>query len=120
MGKTIVPLIDLVFLTLGSVLAMMTQMERVTAMPISVAEVGSGSAIVQHGKFDVLTLSEGGLTLNDNPVAAEHLDTRLAGKRVVLRADRKLPIERVLRVMVGLHKAGCEVSVEVREEPSTQ
>ena len=57
MAKAILPLIDLVFLTLGSVLAMMTQMERVTAMPVTLAEVGQGSAVVQRGDFDVLTVS---------------------------------------------------------------
>ncbi len=120
MGKAIVPLIDLVFLTLGSVLAMMTQMERVTAMPVSLAEVGKGSAIVQHGEFDVLTISEDGLAFNGDPVGIEQIESRLAGKRIALRADRKLAVERVWRVMARLHKAGCEVAAEVREEPSIE
>ncbi|NOX55364.1 MAG: biopolymer transporter ExbD [Planctomycetes bacterium] len=120
MGKAIVPLIDLVFLTLGSVLAMMTQMERVTAMPVSLAEVGQGSAVVQHGKFEVLTVSAEGLSLNGKSVTIDQIEERLAGKRVVLRADRKLPVERVWRVMARLHKAGGEVAAEIREEPSTE
>jgi biopolymer transport protein ExbD len=120
MGKAIVPLIDLVFLTLGSVLAMMTQMERVTAMPVTLAEVGTGSAVVQRGDFDVLTVSAEGLSLNGEPVALEKVASRLAGKRVILRADRALPVERAWRVMAELHKAGCEVAAEVREEPHDQ
>jgi len=119
MTKAILPLIDIVFLTLGSVLACMTQMERVTAMPVSVAEVGSGSAVVQQGKFEVLTLTPGGMTLNGKPVVAERFESELAGKRVVLRVDRDLPTGRVWKVMARLHRAGCDISAEVKESPAT-
>ena len=119
MAKAILPLIDIVFLTLGSVLACMTQMERVTAIPVALTEVGKGSAILQHGDFDVLTVSADGLSLNGEPVTLDQVEDRSAGKRIVLRADRSLPVERVWQVIARLHKAGCEVAAEVREEPIT-
>ena len=115
MAKAILPLIDIVFLTLGSVLACMTQMERVTAMPVSVAEVGSGSAILQQGKFDVLAVTAEGMTLNGKPTGLDRIEQDLSGKKVVLRVDKDLPTGRVWQIMAKLHKAGCEISVEVKE-----
>ena len=115
MTKAILPLIDIVFLTLGSVLACMTQMQRVTAMPVSVAEVGSGSAIVHQGKFEILAMTSDGMTLNGKPIDLGRIEQELAGKKIVLRVDRDLPTGRAWQVMARLHCADCEVSVEVKE-----
>ncbi len=62
-GKTMVPLIDLVFLTLGSILAAMTQMERVEAIPVAVAQVAGSGQAVQRGEFDVVTVTARGVTV---------------------------------------------------------
>ena len=113
-GKTMVPLIDLVFLTLGSILAAMTQMERVEALPIAVAEVGGGAAKVQRGAFDVVTVTAGGLTVGDRPVDEDHLAVAVAGRRVVLRAARTLPTQRTLEILARIADVASEVTVEVR------
>ena len=113
-GKTIVPLIDLVFLTLGSVLAAMTQMQRVESIPVAVSRVGAGAAATPDGQFDVVALTGQGLTWNGQAVAEEQLPDKAAGKNVVLRAQRDLPTERTLGVLAGLTRAADKVSLEVR------
>ena len=120
MTRAILPLIDIVFLTLGSVLACMTQMERVTALPVSVAKVGSGAASVQEGEFEVLTLTTEGMILNGQPTSEEQLSEELGNRRVILRAEQSLPTERTLTVLAALVRAGADVSVEVKESLISQ
>lgn len=113
-GKTMVPLIDLVFLTLGSILAAMTQMERVEAIPVAVAEVSGAAARLQRGRFDIVTVTADGVTVGDRAVAEEDLADEVALRRVVLRAASGLPTERTLAVLAIVAEAASEVSVEVR------
>ena len=117
-GKTMVPLIDLVFLTLGSVLVTMTQMERVEAIPVAVAEVVGGAGKVQHGEFEVVTVTADGVRLGDRVVSDDHLAGEVDGRRVVLRAAADLPTERTLAVLARIAKAASEVSIEVRPVPA--
>ena len=113
-GRTMVPLIDLVFLTLGSILAAMTQMERVEAIPVAVAEVSGAAARLQRGQFDVVTVTADGVTVGGRAVAQEDLAGEVADRRVVLRAARDLPTERTLGVLAIIAEVASEVSVEVR------
>ena len=112
-AKAMLPLIDCILLTLGTVLAAMTQMQRVQALPVAVAKVGPGAAVVHHGRFVVLALTDDGLHFEGRSVTAAEAAAELAGRRVVLRADATLPTERTLRVVAVLSKAGEKVSVEV-------
>ena len=116
-SHSVVPLIDLVFLTLGSVLAAMTQMERVQTIPVEIAEVGEGSVAIRRGRFDVVSLTRDGMTFNGRPVSAGELAAKAAGREIVLRADRALPTQRTLAVLAQLAKAGADVSVQVTGEP---
>ena len=115
--KAILPLIDLVFLTLGAILGTMTQMERVTALPVEVARVGSGAAVVQQGEFSVLNVTADGLTLDGRPAARHEVLDQVRGRRIVLRIQRDLPTEQPLSLLAELVRAGAEVSLEVHERP---
>jgi biopolymer transport protein ExbD len=115
MFKALLPFADIALLTIGSLLACMTQMEHIKAIPVPLAEVAPGSATVQHGELNLLVLRGQEMTLNGSPVEWEDLGVRLAGKKVVLRADKGLPVGKVWRGMAGLHRAGCELLAEVRE-----
>lgn len=115
-ARSLVPLVDLVFLALGSVLAAMTQMERVEAIPVAVARVGSGAAHVRRGEFDVVSLTPDGLSLNGQPVDQAHLPARVAARDVVLRADQSLPTQRTLSVLAALVRAGADVSLQVAQD----
>ena len=112
-AKAMLPLIDCILLTLGTVLGAMTQMQRVQALPVSVARVGRGSAVVQSGRYELLSLTAEGLQWKDRTLTEADAATELAGRQVVLRADRTLPTERTLQVVAALSKAGVDVSLEV-------
>ncbi len=116
--QAMMPLIDLVFLTLGSVLAAMTQMERVTALPVELARVGQGAVVVQQGEFDVLVMKGTGIFLNDEPVDPNALRARLTGRRVVLRVERDLTAGRMMETLAMLHEVATEVSLEVSAHPT--
>jgi len=111
----ILPFIDLVFLALGGVLACMTKMEMVTALPISVTRIGKGSAIVQHEKFAVLTVAADGMSLDGKSITKDQLPSQVANKKIILRVDKALPTQRTVQVIGELAKAGVEMSIEVKE-----
>ena len=113
-ARTMIPLIDLVFLTLGSVLGAMTQMERIEAIPVEVSQIQRGSGSVQRGDFEMLTVTRDGMTLNGKPITNSELPSMLAGKDVVLRAERSLPTEQTLLVLGLSVNAGANVSLEVK------
>ncbi len=113
--RAILPLIDFVFLTLGAILAAMTQMERITAMPVEIARVGPGAAVVRQGRFSVLTLRSDGMALDGVPITAEELPSVVTGRQLILRAERSLSPQTLLGVLADLLAAGADVSLEVEE-----
>jgi len=112
----ILPLVDLVFLALGAMLACMTQMELIQTLPVEVTRIGKGSAVPQHGKFAVLTLTERGMTLDGKPITEHELASKVANKKIVLRAYKGLPTQDTISVIAKLAEAGAEVSIEVEEK----
>ena len=114
-GHALMPLIDLVFLTLGSVLAAMTQMERVTALPVTVVESRSGGAVVQHGEFDVVVVTDDTLHFNEMPVTQAELGELATGGRVVLRIAPATASERTLTILGDLYDPGADVTLEVKQ-----
>lgn len=115
-AKTAIPLIDLILLTLGSVLAAMTQMQRIEAIDVDVARVGPGPVAVRRGEIRIVTVSDDGLTLDGQAVRREQLADALAGSEVVLRAERSLPTQRTLALLAELTRAAGSVSVEVEPD----
>jgi biopolymer transport protein ExbD len=117
----ILPLVDLVFLALGAMLACMTQMELIHVLPIEVTRIGKGSSVMpQNEEFEVLTLTELGMTLSGEQITESDLPNRTANKRIVLRAYKGLPTQDTVRVIAKLAEAGAEVSVEVQETSSPE
>jgi biopolymer transport protein ExbD len=116
MSKSMLPLIDLVFLTLGSVLGAMTQMEQVESIPVDVSRVGKGAAVVNRGEFDVVAVTAEGLWHNGQQIDPVDLPALVTGRRVVLRAEKTIPTQETLDVLSRLSKSGAEVSLEVRQK----
>ena len=114
----ILPLVDLVFLALGGVLACMTQMEVIHALPISVTRVGKGSAVVQHEKFAILTVAADGMSLDGKPITKDQLPSQVTNKKIILRVDKALPTQKTVQVIGELAKAVTEMSIEVKESDS--
>jgi len=110
---TILPLVDLIFLAFGGALCCMTQMEVVQVLPVELARVGSGSAVVKHGKFSMLRLTKEGMYLDSEPVSEENLQESVKGRQVVMRVEGNLATSRTIQVMGALFSADAEVSLEV-------
>ena len=114
-GKALVPLIDIVFLSLASLLGVMSQMEMVEAIEVEISEVGDGTAAIQQGDFTVVSLTRDGLFVDGASIAESTLAEQVADHRVVLRAASGLPTNETLDVLAELTKVCSEVTVEVRE-----
>ena len=115
-----VPLIDIVFLTLGSLLGVMIEMRRVDAIDIDISEVGRGGSVVTSRETRVVALTADGLIVDGAVVDADQVDTLLAGETVVLRADRSLPTEATLDALATLTDICAAVSVEVTRVTPTE
>ena len=113
--QTVLPFLDMVFLSMGALLAMMVQMEHVTSIPIDTPRIGPGGAIVERGEFHVVTLDQTGITLNGQPIEQDRLMTSVAGERVVLRVERSIPTEETAGLLAALIGVGAMPSLEVRE-----
>lgn len=110
-----IPMIDLVFLTLGAIVAMLTQMELIKSIPVSLARVGPGAAVVTTGELDIVTLSDSGLMLNGRAVGVGEIAARDSWNDVVLRVDRAVESERMIEVLAELGKVEARVQIEVKE-----
>lgn len=114
-GKALVPLIDIVFLSLASLLGVMSQMEVVEAIEVDVSEVGAGGATVEQGDFLMVILTPDGLFIDGTSIDADDISTRVADERVVLRAASDLPTEETLALLADLTRTCASVTVEVQE-----
>ena len=112
----LLPLCDLVFLALGGILATMTQMEVVHALPVEITTVGTGSAIVQHDKFKILSITAEQMVFDGEPVTEQQLADIKTNQKIILRVSRELPTDRTVNVLARLAQAGAQVSIEVKEQ----
>jgi biopolymer transport protein ExbD len=114
-STAIVPLVDLVLLALGGILASMTQMQVVRSLPVNVTRIGPGTAIVQQQSFVVVTVTAEGLMIDGQLMYGDELIGRVRNKKVVLRVDRRLPTEETIKATALLAEAGAEITIEVEE-----
>ncbi len=112
-AKAMVPFIDIVFLTLGSLLGVMIEMRRVDALNIDISEVGRGGSVVTSRETRIVALTADGLHLDGTLVTPDILDEQLGGANVVLRADRTLSTETTLDTLATLSDVCAAVAVEV-------
>ena len=114
--RSMLPLVDLVFLTLGVIVATMTQMQHVTTLSVELAEVGPDAAEVRTDPIDVIALAhDGTMSIDGSVIDDDQLCDRINDASVVLRADRRLHVERLFEVLAELRRCGIDVSVEVDE-----
>ena len=112
---TILPLVDLIFLAFGGALCCMTQMEIIRALPVEVTQVGRGASVVNHGQFEILTLTGEGMTLDGEPVTRQALMERAPGKQIVLRVEEALPTGKTIQIIAELVSVDAQVSLEVKD-----
>ncbi len=118
--NTLPALLDIIFLTLGVILAAMSQMEKVSALPVEVTKIGSGAAVLKRGDFEVVTVTSKGLTMEGHPIERDELLRRAAGRDIVLRVQNDLPYAVAIRLIADLSEVGVSISSEVETEGGYQ
>jgi len=111
------PLIDMVFLTMGTLLVLMTQMERVISIPVDFVKVGTGAVISK--KIDnpiFVAVSFEGLFIGQEKVDVNGIKDRLKGKEVILRVDKQIPYGQAMKLVAVIKESARHISLEVKDE----
>jgi biopolymer transport protein ExbD len=111
----LLPLLDVLFLALGAILAQMTEMERVTVLPVELESRVGHAAVLRTGEFVVVSLNTHGLSVDGESLDIDdpRLVTRIRDRDVVARVDRRLPTGSTVQLLAVLRDAGAHVELEV-------
>jgi biopolymer transport protein TolR len=122
----VTPLVDVMLVLL--IIFMVTAPLLVAGVPVDLPESRAGALDQQAKPIQIALDNQGGIFIDDAPVSAAALPARLAaiaaepappeGRRIYLRADKRLDYGRVMRVMGELNRAGLNrvALVSVGEE----
>ena len=122
----VTPLVDVMLVLL--IIFMITAPLLVAGVPVDLPESRAQALDQQAQPVQIALDGQGGIYIDDAPVAPEALASSLAriaaepappeGRRIYLRADRSLDYGRVMRVMGELNRAGLNrvALVSVGEE----
>lgn len=108
-----IPLLDVLFLALGAILAQMTEMERVTVLQVELEDRVGDAAVVRTGEFVVVTLDAVGLSVDGQRIGNGQLAAHTRDRDVVARVDRGVPTGETLHLLAALRDAGALVELEV-------
>ena len=117
-AREFIPLIDLAFLSLGAVVAILSQTQLVKSFAVEITEVGDGIAAVSRDEVTVITVAEEGLYLDGEAIGLEELAGAVDGRLALLRVDRRVPTEVLINVVGVLAASGAELRIEVEERAS--
>lgn len=114
-SKSLVPLIDLGFLSLGAVLALLTQSQFVEAIPVQLAEA-EGSTVTAADEPEVfVTVTPDSLFIDQSPATLDDLRRLEPGGLAVVRADATTSTQRLVDVLSALGEAEVQMTLEVDE-----
>jgi len=119
-GRIFISMIDLAFLSLAAVIAILSQTQLIRALPVEVTEVGRGIAAVARDEVTVVTITLDAILVDGEPVSLHDLGGAVDGPTVILRVGRRVPTENLVRVMAELAGQGVELRIEVRESSGVQ
>ena len=119
-ARIFISMIDLAFLSLAAVIAILSQTQLIQALPIEVTEIGQGIAAVTRDEVTVVTITDDEILVDGLPVSLHELGGAVDGPTVILRVGRMVPTERLIRVMAELAGQGVELRIEVRESSGDQ
>ncbi len=114
-GRVFIPMIDLAFLSLGAIVAILSQTQLVRSLPVELTEVEEGIAAISRDQIAVITIAREGLFADGEPVALGELATAVGGRLALLRTDRRVPTESLIKVMSVLAAHHVELRIEVDE-----
>ena len=110
-----IPLIDLAFLSLGAVIAILSQAELVRSLPVDVTEIDPGIAALSRDDVTVITITPQDVLVNGQPVRLEAVGDAVDGGLALLRVDRRVPTEILVGVMAQLAAHDVEIRIEVEQ-----
>ncbi len=119
-GRIFISMIDLAFLSLAAVIAILSQTQLIRALPVEVTEVGQGIAAVSRDEVTVVTITDDAILVDGEPVSLQELGGAVDGPTVILRVGRMVATEKLIRVMAELAGQGVELRIEVRESSGDQ
>ncbi len=119
-GRIFISMIDLAFLSLAAVIAILSQTQLIRALPVEVTEVGRGIAAVTRDEVTVVTITDDAILVDGEPVPLHELGGAVDGPTVILRIGRMVPTEKLIHVMAELAGHGVELRIEVRESSGDQ
>ena len=116
-ARQFIPLIDLAFLSLGAVVAVLSQTQLVRSLEIDVSEVPPGVAAIEREDLAVVSITRDGIRLDGELVSLDALAAAVGPRLALLRVQRDVPTETLVGVMSALAAGGVEIRIEVRPAP---
>jgi biopolymer transport protein ExbD len=110
-----IPMIDLAFLSLAAIVAILTQTEVVHSLPVDVSQIKAGIATVEHEQFVVITITGTSLYLEGRRITLAEIGGEVDGGVVLLRAAADVPTDTLVSVMAELAARDAEIRIEVEE-----
>lgn len=115
--KNLLPFIDMIFLSMGTLLLLMTDMEVVESIPVDLVRVGRAQVLSR--KMDkplFVAINKEGVFVRKEKINMSELIAKAKGEEVILRADRSLPVGEVIQLVASLRKKAESVSLEIEHE----
>ena len=113
----LLPLIDIVFLTLGTLLVCMTRMDMVKSVDVNFVRLGAAQiATVQLEEPVFVAVRPGQLFVDEQEVDPGQAKALVSGRQVVVRAYQSVPYGEVLRLVGNLKDAAANITLEVKSE----
>lgn len=119
-ARHFIPLIDFGFLSLGAVMAIMSQLQSIETLPVDIARVGLGASDTLREDVVIVTITDNQLLVDDEAVGLPDLAGRIGDRLAVLRTHRRVATERLVMVMSELASADIEQRIEVEEVPADE
>ncbi len=115
--RVLIPLIDLAFLSLGAIVAILSQTQLIRSLPVEVTQIGRGIAVITRDEVTIITIARDGLSVDGRTVGLDEIAGAVDGRLALVRVDRRVPTERLVTVMGVLAAHDVEIRIEVEETP---
>lgn len=116
-ARSMLPLIDLGFLTLGAVVALLAESSprKIEMIPVDLASASAGSSqLLDVREPVVVTVTPGALLVGDQESTLDALVGAINGRDVILQPDKGSDAQDLIGVMSTLTAAGIDVRLAVK------
>ena len=110
--RGVIPLIDLGFLTLGAVVALLAQSEFVQRLPIDLAEGPATTNSATLGEHAAIDVTPDAVFVDGEAIGLDELLEAVSGRTPIVRPAREVDAERLIAVLARLAEAGLGARLE--------